>query len=204
MQKVKKCSKCGNTKPLVDFYRNIRSIDGFASECKMCSILRVANFRKTKNGFSCTIYSTQRKSSNKRNNSMPNYTLNEFRNWLFNTTKFELLYNNWVDNGYCTNLCPSVDRKDDYKPYTLDNIQLMTWDENKRKGHRDRKNGINNKVSKAVVGINKQTSSVIEFYSIKEAGRRTGLSQGNISQCCLGKTYKSVGGYKWKFKTKTK
>ena len=42
-------------------------------------------------------------------------------------------------------LAPSIDRKDDYKPYTFDNIQLTTWQQNKAKGHEDCKNGINNK-----------------------------------------------------------
>ena len=38
-----------------------------------------------------------------------------------------------------------VDRLNDYKGYSFDNIQLMTWQENKDKGHRDCLNGINNK-----------------------------------------------------------
>lgn len=37
-----------------------------------------------------------------------------------------------------------------------------------------------------------------EFCSIKEAARQTGLNQGNISHCLLGK-YKTCGGSIWKY-----
>lgn len=36
------------------------------------------------------------------------------------------------------------------------------------------------------------------FKSIKDAHRRTGINQSNISQACLGKR-KTAGGYTWKF-----
>jgi hypothetical protein len=91
----------------------------------------------------------------------------------------------------------------------------MPWGENKKKYHNDEKNGINNKKSKAVIGIHKLTGEKVEFYSISEAERKIGVNQQNISACCLKLKVKeggrkdgtqgyyirqSAGGYTWNFK----
>lgn len=38
----------------------------------------------------------------------------------------------------------------------------------------------------------------VTYYGIREAERKTGISQGNISQCCNGKRQKA-GNYHWKY-----
>jgi hypothetical protein len=94
---------------------------------------------------------------------------------------------------------PSIDRIDDYKGYTEENIQLMSWAENNAKGHADQKSGKNNKQSKAVLQFSLDGKLVGEYYSASQAYRDTAVSQGNISNCCRGK-YKSAGGYIWAYK----
>lgn len=37
------------------------------------------------------------------------------------------------------------------------------------------------------------------YSSAKEASEKTGLNRGNITQCCNGRRYKTVGGYHWEF-----
>ena len=37
------------------------------------------------------------------------------------------------------------------------------------------------------------------YDSIAQASRETGLSHGNICQCCKGQIYKTVGGFHWKY-----
>ena len=37
------------------------------------------------------------------------------------------------------------------------------------------------------------------YKSIREASRQTGIPNPNICNCCLGKGYKSAGGFIWKF-----
>lgn len=37
------------------------------------------------------------------------------------------------------------------------------------------------------------------YKSVCEASRQTGIDQSSISSCCLGKRYKSAGGYIWKY-----
>ena len=130
---------------------------------------------------------------------MPTYTKQELFDWCFSQKLFHELYDNWKASGYDMKLKPSCDRTDDYQGYSLSRLQLMTWDENLMKSRRDRKNGINNKVNKTVVGVHKKTGEEIEIYSQHEAARQTGIHQSAISACCLGKV-KSAGGYYWKFK----
>ena len=68
-----------------------------------------------------------------RGHKPPEYSFEQFYNWLINQQKFEKLYNDWIASGCENNLKPSVDRPNDYKGYSLNNIQLMTWRENKEK-----------------------------------------------------------------------
>jgi len=111
---------------------------------------------------------------------------------------YHTLHDAWKESKYSTQLSPSCDRVDDYAPYTLDNLQLMTWGENKAKYHIDAKSGINNKKAKAVKQITSEGNVKNRYYSMHEAERKTGIPNGAISACCLGKQH-SAGGFIWKF-----
>ena len=162
--------------------------------------MNLKEYRKTKKGILQRIYSNQRRNSRARNYQYPNYTLDELREWCFNQKKFHVLHNIWRKSEYNRWFAPSCDRIDDYKPYTLDNLQLMTWKENADKGHVDRKNGVNNKGSKAVIQLTKTRQKFVAGYnSMREASRYTGVSQSHISRCCSG-SRKSAGGFKWEYK----
>jgi len=53
---------------------------------------------------------------------------------------------------------------------------------------------------KPVEGVSKDGSVTLNYKSICEASRETGISKGNIGECCRG-TRLSAGGYYWKFKS---
>ena len=147
---------------------------------------------------------------------MPNYSKQELKDWILTQPNYKDVIDNWRANNHTRNSSPSVDRKDDYLPYTLNNLkQFMSWGEHNKKSRADRKNGINNKHSKAVVGTNIKTGEIVEFYSMHEAERRLGISSSLISGVCIGKKQKkgknkngetrysipkSAGGYKWEYK----
>lgn len=57
--------------------------------------------------------------------------------------------------------------------------------------------GEDNPKSKLVLQI-KNNVIIARFWGTKEACRKTGIFQSNISKCCLGKR-KSAGGYQWKY-----
>lgn len=157
------------------------------------------NYRHTKDGLIAKIYSSQKVSSMRKGYDPPYYTKQELTDWLFSQSEFHELYDVWAVSGYKTDLSPSCDRPDDYEPYTLDNLQLMTWVENNKKSHLDRKNGINNKGSVAVVGILAIRGKEMVFHSIAEAGRQTGIDVSSISKCCRGRL-NMAGGYEWRYK----
>lgn len=96
------------------------------------------------------------------------------------------------------------------------------YDENiKLKMRKPRKEGTGEKISKALKGriishewnikrINSKMKSVIQYdgnnnfiknwLSVKEAGNTLNIDKGSIVNCCLGKKYKKVGGFIWKYK----
>jgi len=112
--------------------------------------------------------------------------------------KFLDIYNRWVKSGYCKQFKPSIDRIDCLKNYTLDNIQCMTWAENRYKQRFEFKR-IRAKRVWMVMG-----NRVVKiFNSVSHAVKETGLHQGNISSCLHGKR-QYCGGYKWQYEQPVK
>ena len=160
------------------------------------SSIQARNSRRTKQGLSSKIYYSQRARALNNNMPLPNYSLEELREWLFGNPLFDELYNTWKESGYKLELIPSCDRLDNYKSYTFENLQLMTWGENNERGHSDRKNGANNKQSRAVLQFDLDGNLVRKHYSISQARRETKIE--NIGHVCLG-DQKTAGGYKWQY-----
>ena len=195
----KVCTKCGDTKSLDEFGPHNLAADGKKTRCNKCNNKARSAYIKTKNGLITKIYGEQNQKSKRRNHPQPGYSLPELRTWALAKPVFHELYDAWVSSDYEKMQVPSCDRLDDYLPYTLDNLRVVTWQENFDKGHADRKNGINNKQSKAVVQLTKEGEFIADHYSANQASRVTGLSQGTISACCRGEK-NHTGGFRWRFK----
>ena len=195
----KKCSKCKKIKSSSKFSKQVNKKDGLQSRCKDCSKRAKMEYQKTKNGLISRIYSNQKFHSRTRNHQPPQYTKKTFKNWLLDNELFNELFNKWVNSGYNKAVIPSVDRKNDKLSYTLDNIQLMTWQENNNKGRIDLKNGKIIVNHKAVIQYDIHGNFINEFLSIGLAGRATNLHRSNISSACKG-IYKHSGGFIWRFK----
>lgn len=194
---MKKCNTCKIIKELIEFGKDAQNKNGIKSCCKYCNNIATKNYKKTEDGVISQIYSDQKGNSKKREHELPTYTKEQLKTWLYKNN-FKELFNTWVTSGHKTKLRPSVDRLNDYKSYTMDNIQLVTWKENEEKGNNDRKSGINNKKSKIVFKYSKENVFIKEYYSMSEAGRRTGVSVVSICNCCKGK-HKTAGGFMWKY-----
>ncbi len=162
-------------------------------------INRYKKYRRTKRGFIVSIYNNQKLNSIKRNHPSPSYSLDELYEWLLNKTGFEILFNQWVKSDYNKWARPSIDRLNDYKPYTFDNIRIVTWNDNYLRSCSDRKNGFNNKQCKAILQYDINGNFIKQYHSAQFAFRETGISQGNISQVCKGARGKA-GGFIWKYK----
>ena len=197
---MKTCKECKKSFTIDFFNKKKSNSDGLSKMCKGCISAYNLKIRRTKNGLVSGIYKTQKQSSIDRGHSEPSYSVEELKEWLFAQKLFHKLYDNWKRLDYQIDYIPSVDRKDDYIGYTIDNIQLMTWGENKKKANSDIFLGINKKTSKGVIQLSRDGDFIAEFNSVNHASRITGLDAPSISNCCNKKRYKRVGGYQWRFK----
>jgi hypothetical protein len=191
------CRKCKQLKPLNEYIKDKGFKDGHKATCKECGLKK----KRSKEGIITKLYGRQRDSARSRNMALPTYTNLELREWAFKQEIFHKLYDEWVKSNYDKNLSVSFDRKDDYKSYSFDNLQIMTWKDNNLKSHEDRKSGRNRKMLTSIKGININTNETLEFYSIREASRQTNIPHSNIINCCKGKI-NHAGGYKWNYVNK--
>ena len=131
------------------------------------------------------------------------FTNIEFLEWIMNQDNYESLYLNYINNNKDVNFAPSVDRHDDYETYSIDNIRLTTWKENKDKYNSDRIIGKNTKQSKPVIGV-KVDGEKIRFHSSHYASQQTGVVRSSINRSChTNRKFKKLksrsGEYYWIF-----
>lgn len=192
------CKKCFLEKEIKNFTNNSKYKSGKHPYCKSCNNTIVENYRKTKKGLCFYIYHLQCRHSKKRGHSLPKYTKEELKEWIFSQDNFNSLYDSWKKSEYNKDLKPSIDRIDDYKGYSFDNIRLMTWKQNNINSHNATKHGINNKRNKAVRQKSLEGITIKDFPSQNIASRDTGVNQSDISSVCRGKR-KTAGGFKWEY-----
>ena len=164
--------------------------------CKSCINKAQLEFSRTLQGKIKNIYYTQRKNSKSRGMLIPDYTKKEFKDWCMDNG-FYALWCQWHNSGYLKEFSPSPDRKDDYKPYSLSNLRLVTWKINNDKCNKDERNGINRKRSKKIKQY-EEGVLIKHHYSIRQASRETGVEKADISKCCHKKRI-SAGGFTWEF-----
>ena len=143
---------------------------------------------RTKHGLSAKIYAKQRHKSRERGHQPPAYSNAELKNWLFKQELFHELYAKWVEADYETDLIPSVDRIENSIGYTFDNIQLMIWEENRKKQY-----------GEGIEQYTKQGDFIAAYNSTTEAARILKVSRTAITSCLIGYT-KTSAGFKWKYK----
>jgi len=164
---------------------------------------KVLKYSRTTKGLVTAIYSQQRRNSRKRNHPNPTYTNKQLYEWIVLQPNFNTTYNNWVNSNYETNLRPSCDRIKSILPYTLNNLQLVTWEENNNNAKEERKKGkLITSQCKAIIGTSIKTKESVEFYSTMQAERELGVSNSSITQTCKGNV-RQAGGYYWKYKNPT-
>lgn len=195
MEELIKCTKCLELKPKMDFTRRLNRKSGHRSSCRVCSNIVSNNYKKSKEGLIRRILIQQIRSSKQRAHNPPNYSLDEFRDWFYSQDNFEKLYLDWVASEYNKNLVPSVDRIDDLKPYSFENIRLITLAENVKKSHLDKVNGVTGRDMKTVYQYDKDLIFITSYHSTSYAAKQIGVSQTNISKRCLKYPKMSCGFY---------
>lgn len=161
-------------------------------------------YRRTKRGWATTQRNTQSRSSKVRGHVQPNYNYEELLEWADKQQGFNELFKQWEYSDYERDLRPSCDRLDDDKPYTFDNLQIITQKENVLKGARSQKakdnmtRAVQDKLGISVSKYGKDGVFIESYVSIGEAGRQNEIDQSNITKCCKGKS-KTSGGYIWRY-----
>lgn len=132
-------------------------------------------FRKTKKGLLTNLYHKM-KSRNR-----VEFTLQEFHCMFLEDKLFNRLFIEWEKSNYATLKKPSIDRINNKLPYLIKNIHMVTWAENRFKQSMERRS------RKGAVLQYLNDELIAKYKSQREAVAKTGISQGNISECLNGK-----------------
>lgn len=143
-------------------------------------------YRKTPKGVLTNMYSHM-----KRRNKVE-FTLPEFHAMYLNDKKFIRLHDEWIKSGCKKAKKPSIDRINNKKHYSVDNIHMLTWEENRFKQTMERRS------RKGAVAQLSNGRLICIFKSQREAAIKTKIHQGNISSALTGDREKA-GGYEWRY-----
>lgn len=194
------CRECGVYKTLENFSRNWANTSKHSYCCKQCELARHRSY----DGKLLGMYRSQHATSKKRKHAPPNYTLEEFKKWA-EAQGYRQLYEAWVNSGYEWRTAPSADRLDNDVSYQIDNLQLITFQENEAKAHRQLKTGelVNNHTP--VNQLTKCGRLIKTHLSQAMAARELNISQGNISRALKPESNcTTAGGFRWEFAQKNK
>lgn len=112
-------------------------------------------------------------------------TRNEFLYKFLHDSKFLKLFQEWKKSKWDNKKCPSVDRIDVEKDYTLDNIQIISHSENCTK----------DQIKQKVFVYSKDRSKLLfTFNSQADTARTLNIPQANIWKVINGER-KSAGGF---------
>ena len=78
------------------------------------------------------LYKGQKNSSVSRGHLPPAYTRDELVYWCMSQEIYHMLHYEWKESGFDSELAPSINRLDDRFGYSFNNIEIMTWAENRR------------------------------------------------------------------------
>jgi len=126
--RTRRCSKCGKTQPIINFGKHRGTKDGLDLWCKDCAHKHGAEYRKTPGG----IYTNLKGRITHREKRELCFTRDEFIEWYESQPKI-CVYCGLTEQEFIKAFQPhykrkmkrlTVDRKNNDKDYTLDNIVL--------------------------------------------------------------------------------
>ena len=193
---MKLCTDCNKTLPLSQFTKKASCKDGHEPRCKPCRSIRYN--KSTPTLLAKKMFATQCLNSINRGHPLPTYSLQEFESWMVSQPNFNSMYSAWGDSGYPKDLAPSADRLDPNTPYSLSNLELITWQENRSRGANSKKNNELLVNHRAVAAYNKDGTLHKEYPSMAEAMREFGgkaTQSWGISSVCDGVPVKDGRGH---------
>lgn len=150
------CKICKQDKPLQEFYKNKNGRDGYMGCCKACWKDHVKKNRENKKNYYRQYDKDRQRKNIKRilshryqgikqrceGNAVRHYHVEgmrylsreEWAKWCEqNMDRFMSIYKVWASMDFPRKLCPSIDRINNKKGYTMDNIRWTTVAENSKK-----------------------------------------------------------------------
>ena len=122
------------------------------------------------------------------------FTLQDFQDRFIGDKKFIRLHKEWLDSNKDKMKKPSLDRISNKKGYTVANTHMITWAENRHKQSMERRS------RKGSVIQYFNGKQIATYRSQREAVKKTGISQGNMSENMNGKR-PHVEGFTFKFES---
>lgn len=204
----KVCTRCDQSLPLSEFTQNLDGKHKKSSICKHCNAAK----RRSIVGAISKSYYHQLENCRYRGYSYPTYSKQELIDKYSKDPMYLQLHQAWMQSGYTRKLTPSFDRIDDHKSYSFDNLQVVTWAENKANHHANVVKGTSTKYSLAVDQLNLEGNFIQRFSSITLAAKSVNSSKSQIAHVCkdaIGEySYKADGtrqkynqakGFKWRY-----
>jgi hypothetical protein len=146
------------------------------------------NYRKTKKWLLTNIFHKM------KYRRWVEFTLSQLHNRFLDDKKFNRIYNEWVKSWFEKQFIPSIDRINCKIGYTLNNIHIITWAENRFKQTMERRN-------RKWVVLQMMWGKVIKKYiSQRQAVIETWLSQSNMS-AVLNWKKKTCWWYLWVYES---
>lgn len=152
-------------------------------------------FRRTPKGVLTNLYSKMKDRNIEKGFGPLPFTLNDLHFRYLTDDTFLRLFDEWKESGYQKKLKPSFDRVNPTIGYSMKNIEIKSWGENRRKADWE-KSFI---YTTPVVMYDRNGIKIREFGSTKEASIVTGIRQSGITACCQGK-YKQTNGYAFRYR----
>lgn len=198
---TKICKRCKVAKVVTNFSKATSNRDGRNNTCKPCVVIRNREYWRTPYGRISQMFAVHCVNSKVREHPAPEYTASSLYLWAL-ANGLEVLVNVWSNADYKKELTPSVDRIDVNKGYSLDNIRLVTWQENNDAQYDARKTcSVVTRQNRSVRQLALDGSLIEVHKSIASAARATGAVRTNINCMCTGKNpaIKSVSGFLWEY-----
>ena len=160
-------------------------------------------YKQSYAGFIKYVYAHQIRNAKQRKHTLPEYTENELLNWYITNATAIKLHEEWIAANCNKELTPSIDRLDNSKTYSFDNIEVVTWKENKKRAYKQISNGtlFNSSLLHQlhpIVQYNLYGIKVASYISIAEAVKATGIDHRGISSACK-KQRATFHGFLWRY-----